>query len=75
MIDYDLFEILPDQTSQWKGSVRGTRHALDQLEVLGKQTLNECIATAALTHEVLGRVNQMTAPRHDQTNWTKRLNT
>ena len=64
--DYDLFEILPDQSIHWRACVRGTRHALEQLEVMGSQTTNECFATAVLSHEVVGRVNQRIAARAPQ---------
>jgi hypothetical protein len=56
--EYDLFEISPDHSIEWRASVRGTKHALEQLNVLGQQTTNECFATGVLTREVLGRVNQ-----------------
>ena len=61
--DYDLFEILPDHTIRWRACVRGTKHALRQLEVMGSQTTNECYAAAVLDHEVIGRVNQRMAVR------------
>lgn len=61
--DYDLFEILPDQSIYRRACVRGTRHALQQLEIMGRQTTNECIATSVLTREVIGRVNRQAGAR------------
>ena len=61
--DYDLFEILPDHSVRFCASVRGRRHALEQLEILGMQTANECFAARVLDHEILGRVNQRLTAR------------
>jgi hypothetical protein len=59
--EYDLFEILPNHSVEWRACVRGTKHALEQLMVLGQQTPNECFATGVLSRMVLGRVNQQSA--------------
>ena len=61
--DYDLFEIFPDHSIQWRGCVHGSRSALEQLDMLGNQTPNECFATAILDHEVLARVNRKAGAR------------
>jgi DNA-binding NarL/FixJ family response regulator len=42
---YDLFGILPDNSVKFWASIRGKHHALEQLEILGMQTRNECFAT------------------------------
>ena len=64
--DYDLFEILSDHSIHWRACVRGTKHALEQLDVMGSQTTNECFAAGVVTHEVVGRVNQRHAARVSQ---------
>jgi hypothetical protein len=56
--DYDVFEVYPDRTIRWRICVRGTRPALDTLEALAKQTVNECFATNVSTQEIIGRVNE-----------------
>jgi hypothetical protein len=56
----------PDQSIHWRACVRGTRHALEQLEVMSNQTTNECFVAAVLSHEVLARVNQRVAARAPQ---------
>jgi hypothetical protein len=54
---YDVFEILPDQSVMWHASVVGIARALEKLEALGRETLNECFATDLTTKQVIGRVN------------------
>jgi len=56
--DCDVFEVYPDHTIRWRICVRGTRPALDTLEALAKQTVNECFATDIGTQEIIGRVNE-----------------
>jgi len=38
---YDLFEILPDDTPTWRGVAHGHDNAIRQLRELAKQTTNE----------------------------------
>lgn len=54
---YDIFEILPDQSVMWHACVVGLARALEKLEALGRETLNECFATDLSTQQVIGRVN------------------
>jgi len=42
---YDVFEIYPDHSVKWHASVVGLALAVAKLEVLGRETLNECFAT------------------------------
>jgi hypothetical protein len=55
--DYDLFEVLPDGARLWRGCVRGREPALAALDILGRQTVNECFAAKPGTNAVIGRVN------------------
>lgn len=56
--EYDLFELFPGGAPLWRGCVRGREPALAALELLGRQTVNECLAAELSTGTVVGRVNQ-----------------
>jgi len=55
--EYDLFEVLPGGVPRWRSCVVGRERALAALEVMGRQTLNECFATELGTETILARVN------------------
>ena len=54
---YDIFEIYPDHSVMWHACVVGLTRALEKLETLGRETLNECFATDPGTKQVVARVN------------------
>jgi hypothetical protein len=55
--EYDLFEVFPGGAPLWRSCVRGRGCALAALEVMGKQTGNECFAAELGTESIIGRVN------------------
>jgi hypothetical protein len=55
--DYDIFEILPDESLLWRGSALGTENATSVLADIGKKTANECFAMNMSTMETLACVN------------------
>jgi hypothetical protein len=66
---YDLFEIFADHSVHWRSCVRGTNRALEALQEMGQQTINECLATELGSNEVVARVND--GPRIlDDDGWT-----
>jgi hypothetical protein len=54
---YDVFEIYPDHSVKWHACVVGLAGALEKLETLGRETLNECFATDLGTQQIVARVN------------------
>jgi hypothetical protein len=60
--NYDIFEILPDESLRWKARVNGTQDVPAVLADIGKKTPNECFAINIITMEILACVN--VNPRH-----------
>lgn len=56
--EYNVFEILPEGSARLRAFVKGTRHALWMLKVVGRHTCNECFATSLNTLKIIGRVNE-----------------
>jgi hypothetical protein len=56
--EFDLYEMFPDHSIQWRSCVRGTQHALEALQEIAQQTDNECFATDLGTDEIIARVNE-----------------
>jgi hypothetical protein len=56
--DYDVFEVFPDHSLQWRTCVSGIQVALATLRAIGQQTVNECFAIELNAHEIIGRVNE-----------------
>jgi hypothetical protein len=56
-IQYNVFEILPDGSAILRAFVQGAKNALWMMEVLGKQTCNECFATTLNSRRIIGRIN------------------
>jgi hypothetical protein len=54
---YDVFEICPDHSVKWHASVIGLARALEKLEALGRETLNQCFATDLSAKQITARVN------------------
>jgi len=54
---YDVFEIYPDHSVKWHAWVVGLARAIEKLEALGRETLNECFATDLGTQQIVARVN------------------
>ena len=54
---YDIFEIYPDHSVKWHACVVGLARALEKLDALGRETLNECFATDLDTQQIVARVN------------------
>jgi hypothetical protein len=54
--EYDVFETLPDRSVRWRTSIRGTQLALAKLDVISKQTPNECFAIHLDTKTIIGTV-------------------
>jgi hypothetical protein len=54
---YDVFEIYPDHSVKWHACVVGLARAIEKLEALGRETLNECFATDLGTQQIVARVN------------------
>jgi hypothetical protein len=57
-IQYNIFEILPDRYARLRAFVQGAKNALWMMEVLGKQTSNECFAATLNSRRIIGRVNE-----------------
>jgi hypothetical protein len=55
---YNVFETLPDGYARLRAFVKGAKNALWMMEVLGKQTCNECFATTLNSRRIIGRVNE-----------------
>jgi hypothetical protein len=55
---YNVFEILPEGYAILRAFVKGTKHSLWMLKVVGKQTCNVCFATTLNSRRIIGRVNE-----------------
>ena len=55
--EYDLFEMFPDGSSMWRGHVSGLQNVRLQLQLLAKETTNECVAMHLPTQEIAARIN------------------
>ena len=55
---YDLFEMFPNHTIQWRSCVRGSERAIAVLQEMSQQTDNECFATELGTNKIIARVNE-----------------
>jgi hypothetical protein len=63
--DYDLFEHLPDGSSQWRCHVQGLLEAHQKLLEVSKTTKNECFAMHLKTKEIVARASAGKSKRHD----------
>jgi len=53
--EYDIFEILPDDASMWRGIVRGLEEARWSVNRLARNSTNEFLAVHTPTKEVVAR--------------------
>jgi len=61
--EYDIFEILPDGASIWRGAVRGLEQARAAVSDLARQSTNQFLAVHTPTKEIVSRTNMSPAPR------------
>jgi hypothetical protein len=62
MQQYDIFEVTLEGP-RWKMCVKGTAQMSEALELLGKQTTNECFAMDLSSNAVVARVNDSRTER------------
>jgi|SRR5882762_97204 hypothetical protein len=57
LLQYDIFEVLPNGSIVQRGSVNGLETAWEELYKLAKHTTNECFAIHPPTREVVAQLN------------------
>jgi hypothetical protein len=55
--DYDLFEVLPDGSSLWRGTIQGQENALNKLRELFVRTTNELRLRRVSSNTIILTVN------------------
>ena len=55
--EYDVFEILSDNSLTWRTCAQGRLHALEILNAVGKQTSNACFVIDLKEQKIIGGVN------------------
>ena len=59
--EFEIFEVCPDEKLKWHASALGVERALDKLDQLRAETLNECFAAYTRTLKVIGSVSKSRA--------------
>jgi hypothetical protein len=64
--NYDIFEILPDGSREWRSQIQGQFESRRKLHELAEHSKNKFLAIESQTNEILPATSRRSMGRHQQ---------